>query len=387
MFSLASVPAVPYKDPWALDLAARLRRLARGRRRVAYYYEEPNNSTFRYRAYNMVQALEGEGDVSGSWFFHADFDRMEEVADLADVLVICRSRYDSRINRLAAAMHRRGKRVLFDVDDFVFDTDYTHLLVKTLDLDVHDPQVWEDWFAYCSRMGAAFKLCDGGITTNEFLARKMRDFHDVPVAVVPNFMNREQLELSARVRDAKRSQRPGQDGFIHLGYFSGSPSHNRDFALISPALEELLAGDPRLALAVVGYIEAGPGLERFGSRVKRFPFHDYVNLQRLIGSVEFNLMPLQFNAFTNSKSELKYFEAAAVGTLSIASPSQVYSRAIRHGETGWIAQAHRWEAVVREAVAGIDGYGEIAARATEDALQRFTWLTQRGAILAALGLD
>ena len=391
MYDLAAVPAAPYEDPWLQPLGERLRMLARGRRRVAYFYEEPNNSTFRYRTYNMVQALHGEApgerpDVSASWFFHADLAQLDTLADIADLLVICRSRYDSRINRLVGAFRKRRKRVLFDIDDFVFDTDYTHLLVKTLDLDVGNPQVWDDWFAYLSRMGATFKLCDGGITTNEVLARKMRAFAQLPVSVVPNFMNREQLAMSERVLEAKAAQRPGASGLVHLGYFSGSPSHNRDFALVAPALEELMEADPRVGLVVVGYIEAGPGLTRFGARLKRHPFHDYVNLQRLVGSVEFNLMPLQYNTFTNSKSELKYFEAAAVGTVSIASPSEVYAGAIRHGDNGYLAQAHRWAEVMREALDGLDGYGAMAERAREDALARFSWTGQRDTILAALGL-
>ena len=298
MYSLSNVAAVDYRDPWQLPLHERLRNLAAGKQRVAYFYETANNSTFRYRAYNMAQTLnDGVDGISAAYFFIADLDRLDDMADLADVLVICRSRYDSHINRVLMAMHRRGKKVLFDIDDFVFNADYVHLLVKTLDLDVKNPQVWDDWFAYCSRLGATLKRCDGAITTNEFLAAKIREFSGLPVAVVPNFMDREQLELSERVFAAKQDQPPGSDGLIHLGYFSGSPSHNRDFALIIPALEELLEEDPRLGLVVVGYIEAGPRLERFGKRVSRYRFQDYINLQKLVGSVEINLMPLQFNVF------------------------------------------------------------------------------------------
>ena len=255
-----------------------------------------------------------------------------------------------------------------------------------VDLDVNNPQVWDDWYAYCSRMGATLKLCDGAITTNEFLAAKIRDFSGLPVAVVPNFMNREQLELSERVFAAKQDQQPGADGLIHLGYFSGSPSHNRDFALIIPALEELLEEDLNLGLVVVGYIEAGPRLERFGKRVTRHHFQDYVNLQKLVGSVEINLMPLQFNVFTNSKSELKYFEAAAVGTISVASPSLVYARTIRHGDNGYLAQCHQWTDVIGEAVQQL-GSPDMPLRGRADALSRYTGAQQLDCIRAALGLE
>jgi glycosyltransferase involved in cell wall biosynthesis len=335
----------------------------------------------------MVEVLNhGEDDISASYFFLADLDRLEEIADLADLLVICRTRYDHRVNHLVGAFRKRRKRILYDIDDFVFDTEHVHLIVQTLDLDVHSPQTWHDWFSYNSRLGATLKLCDAGVTTNEFLAARMHEFAGIEIAVVPNFMNREQLMLSERVFAAKAQQQPGQDGLIHLGYFSGSPSHNRDFAIAIPALEEMLEEDERLGVVVVGYIEAGPRLERFGSRVKRFPFQDYVNLQRLIGSVEFNLMPLQFNTFTDCKSELKYFEAAAVGTLCIASPSHVYSRAIRHADNGYLARSYEWADVIRQALSNLPQYRQTAEHAHADALSKYAWFHQRERILHALGL-
>jgi glycosyltransferase involved in cell wall biosynthesis len=387
MFSLATVPPVEHVDPWNLPIADRLAMLARGTTRIAYVYERADNSTFRYRVHNMAEVLNDGGDVSASYFFIADMPRLAEIADLATLLVICRTRYDQHVNQLVTAFRNRGKRVLFDIDDFLFDTAYVHLIVNTLDLDLDNPLVWHDWFSYISRLGAVLQLCDAGITTNDYLAERMSKFAGIPVSVVPNYMNREQLALSDRVFEAKANEKPGSDGLIHLGYFSGSPSHNRDFAIVAPALEELLERDARLGVVVVGYIEAGPNLERFGARVKRFPFHDYVNLQRLIGSVEFNLVPLQFNAFTDCKSELKYFEAAAVGTVTIASPSHTYSRAIRDGDNGYLARSYEWTDVISRALEDIDGYRAMAERARADALAKYAYHQQRDRILQALGID
>ncbi|WKV08526.1 hypothetical protein Q2T46_13480 [Thermoanaerobacterium sp. CMT5567-10] len=386
MIMLSAVPEVKYVDPWSKSLPERLRMLATGRRRVAYFYEKADNSTFRYRIYNMVQVLNANGkDVSASYFFLDDLDWMNEIADIADILVICRTRYDNRINRLIGTFRQRRKRVLFDIDDFVFNTDYAHMILSTLDMNPSDPHVWDYWFSYISRLGATLKLCDGAITTNDFLARQIREFADIPVSVIPNFLNREQLDISERIFSAKRLLKPGEDGLIHFGYFSGSPSHNRDFAIVSQALEALLEEDHRLGVVVVGYIEVSPALERFGSRVKRISFHDFINLQRLIGSVEFNLMPLQFNVFTNCKSELKYFEAAIVGTISIASPTYTYANAIRHGDNGYLSQVHEWENIMRLAVKNISEYKEMAERSYEDARAKYAWFNQRERILSALG--
>ncbi|MPW20606.1 glycosyltransferase [Paraburkholderia sp. CNPSo 3157] len=388
MFKVDIAPKA-YSDPWILPLSERVRMLTRGKRRVAYFYEEPNNSTFRYRAYNMAQVLnDGEsGDVSAGFFFLQDWARIDEIADLADVLVICRSRYCHHVNQLVMKFRLRGKRILFDIDDFVFDSSYAHLIMNTLDEDVRDSSRWDYWFSYIGRLGAALKMCDGAITTNDFLAGKIAAFSGLPVKVVPNFMNREQIDYSDALFQHKQGAEFARDGKIHLGYFSGSPSHKLDYAIIVPAVEALLAKDPRIELMIVGYIDAGPALSKFGDRVKRQPFHDYVNLQRLISTVEFNLMPLQSNDFTNCKSELKYFEAAVVGAISIASPSYTYAGAIRNGENGYLAQAQEWLSVIERAIEDTSRWPALIESAREDARSKYGWFNQRETILAALQLD
>jgi glycosyltransferase involved in cell wall biosynthesis len=382
-------PAVTYSDPWNIPLHERMKMLVGGRRKVAYFYEAPNNSTFRYRAYNMVQALNDKKgrDVSASFFFLEDWSRIDEIVELADVLVICRSRYCHRINQIVMKFRVQGKRVLFDVDDFVFDSSYAHLIMNTLDEDVEDPARWDYWFSYIGRMGAALKLCDGAITTNDYLATRIADFSGLPVKVVPNFINKEQLSYSDDLFRRKEILDFSRDEKIHVGYFSGSPSHKLDYAIITSALAELLEKDPRVEVMVVGYIEAGPALSKFENRVKHQPFHDYVNLQRLISSVEFNLMPLQSNVFTNCKSELKYFEAAVVGALSIASPSHTYAGAIRDGENGYIAQSHQWFTVIKRAIENIATYRQMAEAARADARLKYAWFNQRERILEALCLE
>ncbi len=388
MFALDIVPPVPYADPWQQPLSTRLAMLYRRKVRVAYFYEEPNNSTFRYRAYNMTQVLNepDAGDVSASYFFLSDRERFDEVADAADLLVICRSRYCHHVNNLITKFRARGKRVLFDVDDLVVDTDYAHLVMATLGLDVEQKGVWDDWFAMIARMNQTLRLCDGAITTNQFLAQKIADCSGLPVAVVPNFMNKEQLDLAQKVFAAKERMRFAGNGKITLGYFSGSPSHRLDYAIVEPALADVLTARANVEVMVVGYIDHGPVMRAFSHRISRQPFHDYVNLQRLLGTVEFNLMPLQSNAFTDCKSELKYFEAASVGTLSIASPSFTYGRAIRDGETGYLSKAHEWTESILRAIDRMEAYESMALQARDDALLKFGWQHQRATILGALQL-
>ena len=56
-------------------------------------------------------------------------------------------------------------------------------------------------------------------------------------------------------------------------------------------------------------------------RVVREPFVDFIELQRKIAEVDVNLVPLVNNEFSNCKSELKFYEASIVGTVTCAAPS------------------------------------------------------------------
>ena len=240
------------------------------------------------------------------------------------------------------------------------------------------------WFADFGRYGALMRLCDGVIVTNDYLAERVREFCDRPAMVVPNFMNRAQLEHSALILDDKRASGFARDGRIHIGYFSGSPTHRRDFEIIAGALSDLMDRDPRVVLRVVGHLEDRHAFSRFGDRFEVFPMQNILNLQRLVGEVEINVVPLRDNAFTNCKSELKVFEASAVGTISIASPTFTLSRAIRDEETGFIAPAHRWSQAFALAIERLERYPEMALAAAEQALGYYVPEAQGPAVVRVL---
>lgn len=380
---------IEHEDPWTLPFESRLVRFLRGEPRIAYIYERVDNSTFRYRVHNMVEVIEeGWPAASASYFTLDDSAHFDRIADAADVLVICRARFGFEIGRLIERAKRRGIPVIFDVDDFVFDTRYVHLLMSTLDQSTRPPEAWDLWFAYVGRMGATLRACDAAITTNPFLAERIRDFAPMDVRVVPNFLNRAQLDFSDAIFAAKRDSGFRRDGDIHIGYFSGSPTHNKDFAIAASGLSHVARRHPNVRIRLVGYLEpAGPMLGHL-DRIDRQPFHDYVNLQRLVGSTEINIAPLQDNLFTNCKSELKYFEAAVVGTSTIAARTYTFEAAIDDGRTGRLAYSYEWEEKIEEAVEEIEihpeRYGEMAEAARAQAEGAYAWYHQLGAIRRAL---
>ncbi len=384
MFILKTTPPV-YADPWVSSFEQRLRTLAAGDKKVAYYYDYPDNSTFRYRVYNMIQVLSlSAGKISAAYFSFEEQDELDRVVDLADVLVICRARYNHKLNQAIHRAHNQGKPVLYDIDDMVFDPAYTHLIMATVGEDLNRPGAWEYWFGYISRLGATLKLCDRIITTNTALAAPLEQFSGKPVAVIPNFINREQMELSNRIFQEKKSLGFVRDARITLGYFSGTPTHNKDFELISDTLVELLRRDPRIHLRLFGYIDLKEPLNAFKSRIELSDLTDFLTLQLKMGEVEVNLVPLQENLFTQCKSELKFFEAGIAGTLTVASPIFTFTQAIRDGENGYLAKSYAWTDKITTLINSLEHYPEMAEKAYQDSERRFAWYNQAERVERAL---
>jgi glycosyltransferase involved in cell wall biosynthesis len=383
------IQPIRYHAPWDLTFDQRMALMMRGSPRAAYFYTVPDTSTFRYRAYNVAQSLAASGVRRGpsvAWFTENEFERMGRVLEACDVLVLCRnSLYTDRVARLAAQARALNRRIFFDVDDLVFDPAYIHLLVDTLGLNTRNSEVWDYWFAYVGRVGATYALCDGALVTNNYLAAHATAWSGKPAHVIPNFLNREQQEVSDQVWDTKTAGGWARDGRTHLAYFSGSPSHNRDFDLVVDAIARLMDEDDSLWLRVVGFLESRPELARHHARIEVLPLQDFMNLQREIGAIEVNLVPLQDNPFSNCKSELKWFEAAVTGALTVASPTHAYRRVIDHGRNGWLSHSHTWEATLREILCAVDDYRvDVAARARAEARDRYGWDRQAATIEAAL---
>ena len=334
--------------PWEQSLLERLSTLRDGTIRVGYVYERAEPGTFRYRCYNMAQALNAHSSkYSASYFFLHDLHNIDSLEDFVDVLVLVRVRFDADVDRLIRRFRLAKKPVLYDLDDHIFDLEATPLLVSSLNQGLSRYGRIEKWVGVVGRIRHSLELVDGVITTTDFLADQLRESFDIPVVVVPNFLNEEQLEYSAELR--KGNAQADQERPV-IGYFSGSASHNRDYQIAEDGLRTVLEEFPDSVLRIAGYLDVPESLRGYHSRIERLPFMNFLELQKSISEATLNLSPIQHNVFAHSKSELKYFEAAAVGVLTVASPSPVFTQTIRHGENGFLADAAEWPDVLKEAI-------------------------------------
>src|SRR5438046_4779888 len=124
----AKLDSIKYVEPWSADFDERLRALLAGSPRLAYYYTEPDTSTFRYRVFNMIEALSSAAPAaSAAWFTAADRSNAVDAVALADVLIVCRAPYTAHVAAVITRARASQTRILFDIDDLVFDPRYAHL--------------------------------------------------------------------------------------------------------------------------------------------------------------------------------------------------------------------------------------------------------------------
>ena len=327
-------------EPWDKTLRERFSMLKDDTHRVAYLAPKPDSASFRYRCYNTSQTINRySSNISASYFYLTDLPHIPDLSEFADTLVVFRTPYDTDVHRVISRFSRQGKKVFFDIDDLVFDVAFAPLVTSNLNYKLWGKDI-DQWFAFIANIGACMKLCQEVITTNSYLQQRVQEFSGLKASVLPNFLNEEQIKISKEVLEEGRP--PGHETGVRLGYFSGSHSHAKDFAIAAIEIAEFLQESPESTLTILGHLDIPADLQKVKSQIRRLPFVDFRTLQRETGKVDVSLVPLQMSPFTFSKSELKYFEAAIVRTITIASPTPLYSEVISDSYNGLLAPAGQW---------------------------------------------
>ena len=305
-------------------------------KKVLYVVENTESAQFRYRVRNIADALDGR-KYEAEWALKTELNDVR--LDKFDLVVILRQTdKDGAIGRFIDLAHEASKKVLFDLDDLIFDyRDIPVLMRATNSRNV------AYWMGYVWGIRRVAKKVDGFICTNAFLVGKLKRSFGKSVKVIRNSLNKEQVEISEKFVKKKGVQKIVNSGFS-IGYFSGSPTHAKDFAMVEPELIRFLELYDNTKLKIVGYMKLSKRMQQLKSlgKVELVQLVDYLRLQGLIAKVDVNIAPLILNDFTNCKSELKFFEAAVVETTTIASPNYSFKKAISDGENDFLAKPGEW---------------------------------------------
>ncbi|MEO5718001.1 MAG: glycosyltransferase [Chthoniobacterales bacterium] len=316
----------------ALTELGRARGSLRDEARLLFVSANPETRGHLYRVEHHVAASQA-GGLQARWCA-LDAFKEEELVGIT-MVVLFRAPWDARVAELYTACRERGVTVAFDIDDLVFAPEYMREpyfdYLRTLNATQR-----ERWANQVAGWRQSLLAADCAIVSTLPLAAAVEKLGR-PTLVWPNGVSLGMLE------DARRLlARPvSTDGPVRIGYASGSPTHQKDFAQIAAPLASVLADRPGVSLTIVGYLDLAefPELMAHSARIETRPPVSHHELGTEYARFDINLAPLEAgNPLCEAKSELKYFEAALVQVPTAASATAPYAAAIESGTNGYIAR-------------------------------------------------
>lgn len=319
--------------------------------------------TRRYRSFHPYEQLKLAG--INCQLSHITDPRLPTQIKDASITLLHRVTFDPYVETLLKTVQQRDGLVIADVDDLVFDPAAFRWIDSP---DFQDPVRADLYQENMHRNLATLEACQAITTSTHFLAGRVRDM-DKPVRVHRNAFSLEMLSVS---EEAYQYQRP-QDGRVVIGYASGTPTHDQDFQTAKPALQHILYRYPETELWIVGPLNPGEDWDNYTSRIKHIKFIPWRELPKLLVRFDINIAPLVTdNPFAQSKSEIKYVEAALVRVPTIASPTEAFQYAIQSGDNGYLAASEsEWIEALSELIEQPECRHTTSQRAYTDVIERY----------------
>jgi glycosyltransferase involved in cell wall biosynthesis len=332
--------------------------------------------SFRYRCRHQAEAVALAGATSAVM----KVGTVDPDALIAQhrLVVLHRVAWSSEIERLMELARQRGVPVVFDSDDLVFDPS----VAPFVSFERRNETGRTLFYDGLLRHRRTLERCDAATVSTEFLAERAREAQP-RVEVVRNAVSQEMVALARAAREGP--QRHSEE-WVTLAYLSGTPTHDRDFREAAEAVLWALDRYPSVRFLLVGDVVMDERFQTFGKRVERQPARDWRALPALLRTVDVNLAPLEpENPFTESKSAVKYLEAALVAVPTIASPRGDFASLIEHGANGLLAEGpDEWRECIRRLVESRELRARLGAAAMDDVRLRHTTRSRSASFVRTL---
>lgn len=316
----------------------------------------------RYRVEHLAEQLLYRG-------IQSDFIEVKDVdidtIDQYNRLIIYRCRKNEKLDQIIQVFHHAGKKVLYDIDDYIFNYE----AIKEFDF-LKDAE-YKDFDKYSAKIRSCMDEVDSFITSTNCMKKGIQEcYPNKPVIVNRNIASAEMLVESLKVIGKKKDKEK-----VILGYFSGSKTHDADFQLISHVIRNLMQKYDNLYLKIGGVLNLDNNFNEFSSRIIRFDFVDWKKLPALIQTVDINLMPLEYSFFHSCKSENKWMEAALVKVPTIMSWNEELEQCVADGKNAIICHdENEWENKLRDLIESEKLRNDIAQEAFEYCINNKTTL-------------
>jgi glycosyltransferase involved in cell wall biosynthesis len=341
--------------------------------------------TRRYRSLHLFEQLRLAG--ANCALSHLTDARLPALIHSASIAILHRVSWDGYVEKLLRELRARNALVVMDADDFLYDPS----IMRWIDSpDFQDPVRAALYRQELGRHRAALERCDGVTVSTGALAEMLAPFGK-PVHIHRNAFSLEMLarsQQSAQNKIGLRAACGTQPDRVVIGYASGTRTHDRDFALIRPALVEVMQRNPCVDLWLMGAVDPGEDWGVLRDRVRTFPLVPWRELPERLAMLDINLAPLVAESpFNQAKSEIKYMEAALVRVPTIASPTDAFSVAIRSGQNGMLAgDPETWRASLEALINHAEARVAMGEAAYQDALSRYAPWQRAPEILHTLAL-
>lgn len=328
----------------------------------------------RYRTANVAEELEIKGFRCSITIQDNPF--LIGYADKFKVFIFHRILFTPSVKKLIAEIKAQKKEIIFETDDLIFDSRYFKEMDYQKEINALEKKMYENEGVGAEILKDPYvKVCT---TTTTYLAEKLKEYNK-QVFIVPNKLSRRDIEIADNIIEQKTKSSMLHDpcSMIKLGYFSGTISHNKDFAVITEALMQIMEKFPQIELFLVGPLDIENKLNKFKDRIKQLPYVPREKHFANIASVDINLAPLEMgNPFCKSKSELKFFEAGIVNIPTISSATGTFQEAILDGIDGFTASdTAEWENKLSRLILEPKLRLEIGQKARQKALARYSTQT------------
>jgi len=327
-----------------------------------------------YRTAHVAEELEANGFRCSITIQDNPF--LIGYADKFKIFIFHRVLFTSSVEKLIGKIKEQNKEIIFETDDLIFDSRYFKEMDYQKEINMLEKKMYANDGVGAEIINDPYvKVCT---TTTTYLAEKLRKYNK-QVFIVPNKLSKNDLRLAEKINHSKFNPPTGGQNSIKLGYFSGTISHNKDFAVITEALMQIMEKFPNVDLFLVGPLDIENKLYKFKDRIKQFPYAPREKHFENIASVDINLAPLEMgNPFCESKSELKFFEAGIVGVPTIASATRTFQEAILDGIDGFTASdTAEWVNKLERLILSPELRSRMGLEARKKALERYSTQTAK----------
>ena len=319
----------------------------------------------RFRVLNVMEELEAQG-------FHCsrtvqDNPFLAGYAKKFKIFIFHRVLFTPNVSKLIDEIKSQNREIIFETDDLVFDPQYLPYMDYFQKMNSLERKMYENGVGGEILVDPYVKVCT---TTTSYLAKKLEE-KNKRVFIIPNKLSISDLKIAEEILAAEATKK---DETVRLGYFSGTASHNKDFATITEALYQIMQKYEKLELFLAGPLDIENKLNDFKNRIKQISHVPREKHFANIFSVDINLAPLEINnPFCEAKSELKFFEAGIVMVPTVAVKNQTFSEAISDGVDGLLAlETQEWVEKLSLLIESKEMRDAIGNKAYEKSLEKYT---------------